>query len=290
MAITNQIFIKRYKDLSLLPCGPLLESLKRVAHFKMDNDISQLFPYINAIIEDAEYYEKPIYIRFIFNERLCALYPDNVAISSFENREQAHQFIKRLIDFLNELYSMRSSIKPDYKRKRYIPILDIFRLLPGTNCKECGFLTCIAFAAALSKGEVDHDRCQALSNPITETALYPLFDNDGNLISTIAIDIDTNKRKDMLKKRKEYIESLEGKVLRITEKIRNKNNKAQINLTAREVEVLRLVAEGFTNTEISTLLSISPHTVKSHVLHIFNKTGVNDRTQASVWAIRHEIF
>ena len=49
------------------------------------------------------------------------------------------------------------------------------------------------------------------------------------------------------------------------------------------------MAEGFTNNEISELLSISPHTVKSHVLHIFNKIGVNDRTLASVWAARHGV-
>ncbi|MCP4108975.1 MAG: response regulator transcription factor [Desulfobacteraceae bacterium] len=54
--------------------------------------------------------------------------------------------------------------------------------------------------------------------------------------------------------------------------------------------MLRLVAEGSTNTEISEILSISPHTVKSHVVHIFNKLGVNDRTQAAVWATRHKII
>ena len=41
--------------------------------------------------------------------------------------------------------------------------------------------------------------------------------------------------------------------------------------------------------EISTHLEISPHTVKSHVIHIFNKVGVNDRTQAAVWATRQNL-
>ena len=46
-------------------------------------------------------------------------------------------------------------------------------------------------------------------------------------------------------------------------------------------------SKGETNNAISEVLSISPHTVKSHVIHIFNKLGVSDRTQASVLAIRH---
>jgi DNA-binding NarL/FixJ family response regulator len=61
-------------------------------------------------------------------------------------------------------------------------------------------------------------------------------------------------------------------------------------LTDREIEVLRLMTEGFTNNEISEQLSISPHTVKSHVIHIFNKLGVDDRTQAAVLATRHKLI
>ena len=63
----------------------------------------------------------------------------------------------------------------------------------------------------------------------------------------------------------------------------------QTDLTFCEIEVLRMIVDGATNNEISDKLSISPHTVKSHVVHIFNKLGVNDRTQAAVWAARNRI-
>ena len=71
--------------------------------------------------------------------------------------------------------------------------------------------------------------------------------------------------------------------------LEDNQNEIQTDLTDREIQVLRLVAEGATNIEISESLFISPHTVKSHVIHIFNKLGVNDRTQAAVWATRHKI-
>jgi DNA-binding NarL/FixJ family response regulator len=56
------------------------------------------------------------------------------------------------------------------------------------------------------------------------------------------------------------------------------------HLTEREREVLLLIARGRSNHEISTDLSISPETVKSHVKHIFAKLGVRDRAQAVIAA------
>lgn len=60
----------------------------------------------------------------------------------------------------------------------------------------------------------------------------------------------------------------------------------EIGLTDRELEVLRLVAQGASNREISTLLFISEKTTKNHLTHIFEKIGVSDRTQAALWAVR----
>ncbi len=60
-------------------------------------------------------------------------------------------------------------------------------------------------------------------------------------------------------------------------------------LSERELEVLRLMAQGMCNLDISTALSIGESTVKSHVNRILSKLGVNDRTQAVIVAVKRGI-
>ncbi|MDX6288053.1 MAG: hypothetical protein QOG53_3538 [Frankiales bacterium] len=59
------------------------------------------------------------------------------------------------------------------------------------------------------------------------------------------------------------------------------------NLTAREREVLELVADGLANKNIARRLGISERTVKSHLTSVFQAIGVVDRTQAALWAREH---
>jgi DNA-binding NarL/FixJ family response regulator len=62
------------------------------------------------------------------------------------------------------------------------------------------------------------------------------------------------------------------------------------DLTTREAEVLKLIAAGLSNAEIATALVVSNATVKTHINHIFQKTGARDRAQAVRYAYQHGII
>jgi DNA-binding NarL/FixJ family response regulator len=61
-------------------------------------------------------------------------------------------------------------------------------------------------------------------------------------------------------------------------------------LTARETDVLRLIALGTTNREIAARLFLSEGTVKNHISRILNRLGLRDRTQAAIYARDHGLL
>jgi DNA-binding CsgD family transcriptional regulator len=128
-----------------------------------------------------------------------------------------------------------------------------------------------------------------------EIRAYPLAGRDGVPLYAMTIGFDVTSRKLSLDKQRQHIDALESALRHLSETgPETTDDRFQTpiphGLTSREHEVLRLLAAGLTNRAISRILSISPHTVKSHVDHILNKLDAADRTEAAVRATRMRII
>lgn len=122
-----------------------------------------------------------------------------------------------------------------------------------------------------------------------EVHSYPIHGPDGRTAFVVKIGFDITPQKREQGRLEKYLAYLETSLQDAAGDGPDRTvaeARERFGLTAREQEVLRLLAEGFTNLQMAKILAISPHTVKSHVVHVYDKLGVGDRAQAAVWAVR----
>lgn len=123
-----------------------------------------------------------------------------------------------------------------------------------------------------------------------EIRAYPVPNSCESVDYCITIGFDITEKRLEREKQQKYVESLEKKLRTLAEissgQMVAEHEGMHIRLTKRQSATLKLMGQGLSNAEISKILSLSPHTVKSHVMHLFNKLGVNDRTEATALAVR----
>ena len=90
------------------------------------------------------------------------MYPRMIAITKLRDEEEAKGILEWLKDLINRTYERRSEITPNYRRKSELKVMDIFKLLPGINGRECGEMTCLAFATKLRVGEGKGERSEKI--------------------------------------------------------------------------------------------------------------------------------
>ena len=264
----------------------------RMAALILDCDMAPLFPYLNAVAATPELYRSPHSLRFSFSKCACVLHPDHCVFTPVDDREDAWAIGLELLEFFNQTQKDKGLIPPNPHWFTPKPVPDLLRLLPLTNCGECGFPTCLAFAANLGKDRIFPGDCPHMKAPDRETAVYELKDAQGIPLPPITLNMEGSKVK--LHRQAHLIRRLKSQVAALSRDGENLRDRANENLpvpmTPREIEILQGLARGETNADMARGLGISSHTVKSHVLHIFNKLGVNHRTAAAVWAARHHFI
>ncbi len=272
-----------------------------MASFEFEREIEFLFPYINAMARHCEFHKHFRLLRFKFEGSHCVLYPKKCIISPLRDQEHARTFVDNLMGFLNDILEKKDEIPPKSRHFEQVPVTEIIKILPGTNCGECGLKTCMAFAAMLSKQRVHPRDCPYMAQPVREQITYPVLDKQGRQLSQVTFQVDPSPPSfdvphTPLDKKESSPHPDRPEPLSDATSLKkgppgNVRNMALPDpLSPRELEVLSHMGQGLTNREISDDLCISPHTVKTHVVNIFNKLGVNHRTQAVVWAARQGLI
>lgn len=101
-------------------------------------------------------------LTFTMDVRLLTLYPDRVTMAKAVNATDAYQVLDWLKDLINETWENKGNIVPSFEVKSRPKPLEIYGWLPKTNCKDCGEMTCLAFATRLLLGEQQIKKCRPL--------------------------------------------------------------------------------------------------------------------------------
>ena len=130
----------------------------------LQNDITEALPYLNAELGGFDYRHDNGILLWSHDEKTYAFRPHEIAITPVLDHAEARQCADRIIETVNDIWSRRNEITPNFEGKKPLPnVLDIYKLLPRTNCKECGFPTCMAFAVALRTDSAKSSLCPRLS-------------------------------------------------------------------------------------------------------------------------------
>ena len=145
------------------PCDPGAE--RYAAKARLTTDISEVMPYLNATLRGAIYHPAANALTWKKGGHNIAFHAYEIAASNVEDREGAERELKVLIDLVNHTWERHAEITPDTTTRQRPTPMAIYKLLPNTNCKQCGEPTCYSFALKLTASQRKLANCPLLSDP-----------------------------------------------------------------------------------------------------------------------------
>jgi ArsR family metal-binding transcriptional regulator len=144
----------------ILPC--LADPGKIIIVGRPDRSLSEVIPYLATLPGVISYNPNTLTLTFRRPSGFLTLYPDKVYITQVQDAEEGLQLLATLTEAINTTWDCRSELVAMHEKRRAPRPLDVYALLPQTNCGQCGESTCLAFACNLLLHNRELDECQPL--------------------------------------------------------------------------------------------------------------------------------
>jgi len=141
-------------------CNPDAQSLHCFAH--LNDDVREVLPYLNTVLGGFAYSQDPPALTLKNSGKLITIHPRKIAVNALQDEEQAEKIIAWLQREINSAWEKRGEIEPSTEGAKQPALLEVLKLLPKTNCKECGEPTCMVFAVRVIEGVKDQTNCPSL--------------------------------------------------------------------------------------------------------------------------------
>ena len=134
-----------------------LTKIRLIVH--LSGNLAPVFPYLNTEMPQAMFCKEAGTFTYMDEYRLISLYAQRITLAKLDELVDAWRILEKIRCRVNETWQRRSAIEPCYELRKKPPALEIYKRLPGTNCRACGEKTCLAFALRLWNGEVKPSLC-----------------------------------------------------------------------------------------------------------------------------------
>ncbi len=151
------MLLKGYRTEIFNPtCNSFFQSVHCIA--RLDEEVGEALPYLNAVLGGDTYIKDPPSVTFKLHGKLVTVHSRKIAINALKDEAEARAVLEWLKKEINDAWENRDTIVPKFDGAAKPHPLTIYKLLPRTNCRDCGQPTCMAFAvlaASGAKGAVD---------------------------------------------------------------------------------------------------------------------------------------
>lgn len=141
-------------------CNPSFESVHCRA--TLTEDIGAVLPYLNAVLGGSQYLDDPPEVMFHHHGRIIKVGASEIAINALKDEVEADRILGWLQEEINQAWEKRGEIEPCFTGRIKPQLMAVLKLLPKTNCKQCGQATCMVFAALVVEGGRGPEHCPAL--------------------------------------------------------------------------------------------------------------------------------
>jgi len=167
------MFLDAITLVNTLPC--LAESGKIIVVGHPSQPLVNVIPYLATLPDVIVYNPATCTVTFRRQHGFMTLYPDKVYITQVKDVEEGLKLLEALTDAINATWAHRAELVAVTVARSAPRLLDIWTLLPQTNCKQCGEATCLAFAAALLQQKKSLNECPILvADPAFSERRYTL--------------------------------------------------------------------------------------------------------------------
>jgi cysteine desulfurase family protein len=158
-------FVPGYKIRHTSPCYSDPNKIRTIA--SLPRNVEELLPYLNAVLRGS-YHKEGKTFTFSYEKRPVVVEPEQIIVGKTENIDKVKEILDKVIRILNRVARDRDKIIPSTRPRPQLSPYAIYKHLPRTNCRECGEMTCLAFAAGLIQEQYEMAQCPALQGSSRE--------------------------------------------------------------------------------------------------------------------------